>query len=147
MKWLLPPVFAVFALVLIVMIRLFATTPIIMPYPYNYTGGLFILLGIAVAVSGGLVFLHTRATIWTFGNPHNLVITGPFRYTRNPMYLGMLLFLLGVAILANIYLALIFPAVFFLMANFWYIPFEETRLRQNLGEKYADYCRQTRRWI
>ena len=78
--------------------------------------------------------------------PLRLVVTGPYRYTRNPMYLGHLIFLLGLALTLRSWAGL---ALFFIQA-IWFqrrVAQDEVRLRELFGPDYADYRRHVRRWI
>ncbi|MCE3289332.1 MAG: hypothetical protein K0R83_1344, partial [Caulobacter sp.] len=83
----------------------------------------------------------------TFDDPDVLVTGGPFRFTRNPMYLGFLLLLAGVALGLGAASPWIVPVVFWLLADRWYIPFEERAMRRTFGEAYEAYARRVRRWV
>lgn len=117
-------------------------------------GGQIIAACLAVTglVAGGLgVFSFRRAK--TTVNPlqpetvSHLVVSGIYRWTRNPMYLGMLLLLLGWALfLANI-LALIFSAGFVPLMNRLQILPEERALAVMFGSTFADYQSKARRWL
>ena len=84
-----------------------------------------------------------------FDPPRRLVVTGPYRYVRNPMYVGM-----GIAIAG---FAIVFPhgaAVFlgemaaaFALVFVFIVVYEEPMLRHLFGDDYAEYCRNVRRWI
>jgi steroid 5-alpha reductase family enzyme len=78
--------------------------------------------------------------------PQRLVSDGPYRYTRNPMYLGHLIFMAGLALTFWSWLALAI-----LVVNlFWFdrrVRGDEQRLLQLFGAPYADYCRRVKRWI
>lgn len=78
--------------------------------------------------------------------PQRLVDDGPYRYTRNPMYLGHLIFMAGLALTFWSWLALAI-----LLANLiWFhlrVRGDEQRLLQHFGAPYADYCRRVKRWI
>lgn len=78
--------------------------------------------------------------------PQRLVNDGPYRYTRNPMYLGHLIFMAGLALTFWSWLALVI-----LLANLvWFhlrVRGDEQRLLQHFGAPYADYCRRVKRWI
>ena len=76
-----------------------------------------------------------------------MVTEGPFRFSRNPMYLGMLLIILGAAVKAGFAEGFAFAFVFFLVANFWYIPFEEKNMEDMFGDTFEDYKKTVRRWI
>ncbi len=76
-----------------------------------------------------------------------LVIAGPFRFTRNPMYLGLVLLSLGIAFCAGSLPMFVVPLLVFATANWVHIPFEEAKMRRQFGTAFDDYTRRTRRWI
>jgi len=104
-------------------------------------------LGMAVLIWARVHFRRKEAEIHTFRTPQSLVTDGPFRFSRNPMYLGFTLLLLGAALYVNLWCALLVPVAFFLVATFWYIPHEERTLRSVFGSTFDDYAWKTRRWL
>lgn len=78
--------------------------------------------------------------------PVRLVMTGPYRYTRNPMYLGHLIFLLGLALALQSIAGL---ALFLIQAPWFHrrVVRDELRLRKLFGPDYSNYVRQVPRWI
>jgi protein-S-isoprenylcysteine O-methyltransferase Ste14 len=78
--------------------------------------------------------------------PQHLVSDGPYRYTRNPMYLGHLIFMAGLALAFWSWLA----AAILLVNMIWFdlrVRGDEVHLLQHFGTPYADYCRRVKRWI
>jgi len=115
----------------------------------NYLGITLVFLGFLVAVLGIREFKRVETTI----NPmqpekaSSLVRSGVFRFTRNPMYLGMLLVILGSACyLASIWSALGVLFFFAFIVRFQIIP-EERAMRNLFFEEFEEYCRNTRRWL
>ena len=84
-----------------------------------------------------------------FDPPRKLVISGPYRFVRNPMYFGMGLVLIGEAIVfPNITLLMLgLTAALFLFVTTFVIVYEEPTLRRTFGTDYEAYCRAVRRWI
>jgi protein-S-isoprenylcysteine O-methyltransferase Ste14 len=84
-----------------------------------------------------------------FDPPRKLVISGPYRYVRNPMYVGMGIAIAGFAIVfphgTNIYLSELGAA--FALVFAFIVLYEEPMLRGLFGDAYLDYCRHVRRWI
>jgi len=76
-----------------------------------------------------------------------LVTRGPFRYTRNPMYLGMIMMASGFAFYFGTIPFYAVPVLLFLLCNFSFIPFEEAKMQRQFGDQYTDYVRRVRRWI
>ena len=84
-----------------------------------------------------------------FDPPRKLVISGPYRYVRNPMYVGMGVAFIGFAIVfphgANVFLGELGAA--FALVFAFVVLYEEPTLRRMFGDDYLDYCRNVRRWI
>jgi len=76
-----------------------------------------------------------------------LVTRGPFRYTRNPMYSGLVLMALGFALYFGTVPFYVVPVMLFLLCNFSFIPFEEAKMLRQFGDQYTDYLRRVRRWV
>src|SRR6266511_4264881 len=117
------------------------------PFPYNFLGLLVIGFGMYLAFqSVRLLRLH-NTTIEPSGSPSSLVMQCPYSYSRNPIYLGVLLIVLGTAITLSSLSSFIAPLIFFLVVNTIIIPFEEKRLQKNFGIDYERYKGSVRRWI
>tara|TARA_Y100000741_G_scaffold51658_1_gene35428 strand:+ start:6468 stop:6914 length:447 start_codon:yes stop_codon:yes gene_type:complete len=148
MKKRIPPPLTAMLCVLII----FLSKSIFPSFVFSYK----LQLGIFVSTVGFLLliisiksFIDNKTTI----NPLNLkkstylVTSGVFRFSRNPMYLGMLLFLLGTAIILNIIGGLIISILFIFYMNFFQIIPEEKALQNLFGKNYRNYRKTVRRWI
>jgi protein-S-isoprenylcysteine O-methyltransferase Ste14 len=82
-----------------------------------------------------------------FGTPSSLVRGGPFRYSRNPMYLAMLLILLGAAVAWGTLSPIIFPPLFGWLLTVRFIAMEEVKMLRIFGAEYEGYRSQVRRWL
>ncbi|HUR80686.1 MAG TPA: isoprenylcysteine carboxylmethyltransferase family protein [Thermoanaerobaculia bacterium] len=115
------------------------------------------LPAIALMVVGGAIMLWCvwefawtgRGTPAPWDPPRGLVIKGLYRYVRNPMYVGMAVFLIGEAIalpqVRNSMLILL--AVLAIIVTAFVMLYEEPTLRRLFGDEYLEYCRHVRRWI
>jgi protein-S-isoprenylcysteine O-methyltransferase Ste14 len=92
-------------------------------------------------------FLVARTTIVPFSAASKLVTWGPYRFTRNPMYVSLVLAYLGVAAILSQLLALILLLLPIILVRTIVIPFEEERMREVFGEAYDQYCSRVRRWL
>lgn len=107
------------------------------------------LAGLAFDFSGLLAFFRSKTTV----NPLKperasaLVTGGVYRFTRNPMYVGMLLFLLAWGVYLDCLLAFIGPVLFVLYMNRFQIGPEERVLRQKFGAPFEDYMGRVGRWL
>jgi protein-S-isoprenylcysteine O-methyltransferase Ste14 len=87
-----------------------------------------------------------RGTPAPFDPPRRLVIQGPYRFVRNPMYIGAGLALASAALFYESWPLLGYAGVFFLTTHLFVVGYEEPTLRQTFGNEYEAYCRQVRRW-
>lgn len=105
--------------------------------------GLGVLL---ILVAAGL-FKWRKTTVNPFGEPAVVVREGVYRFSRNPMYLGMLLILFGFGVWLGNMLALLLAPGFVWVMTRWYILREEQLLESRFGEEYRISRNQVRRWI
>lgn len=110
-------------------------------------GGVILVLGLGMAQWHARLFRRIGTNINTFGEPGTLTTAGLFAHTRNPMYLGMLMALAGVAMLLGALSPWLMVLLFFVVAQGWYIPVEERAMAARFGCQYTDYCRDVRRWL
>lgn len=105
--------------------------------------------------AGGVLAVWTISDFWMKGRgtpapnapPHELVVSGPYRFTRNPMYLGALLILLGYVFWAQTWVQLVYFMLAWIGLHVMLIYFEEPNLRKRYGAAYEAYCRHTPRWL
>ena len=98
------------------------------------------------AISAGM-FKKVDTGIEPFDEATTLITRGFYRYTRNPMYLGMFLILVGVAILMGSIGALLPVVLFMLVIRYNFVAGEERFLEAAFGQKYLDYKGKVRRWV
>lgn len=109
----------------------------------------FLAVGAAVALAGAVAFRRASTTV----NPvhpertSSLVTSGIYRTTRNPMYLGLLLVLIGWGVWLAYTLSLVIVPLFVAYMNRFQIEPEERALRATFGKTFASYARATRRWL
>ncbi len=123
--------------------------------PVEIHGGASTLVGTGIAAAGAGVLLwcvtrfavEGQGTLAPIDPPTRLVGGGLYRYSRNPMYVGALLVLVGEYLLVLSSALLVYIAFWFLMVNLFVMFYEEPTLRRTFGAEYEDYCRSVRRWI
>jgi len=105
--------------------------------------------GIAIAVAGVIQFRRSHTTVnpMTPERTSALVSSGIYRYTRNPMYLGMALAYATVALMFNALWPLLLLVPVLVVIRYYVIGREERYLAQRFGQPYLDYCTRVRRWF
>jgi protein-S-isoprenylcysteine O-methyltransferase Ste14 len=144
---LLPPRLVLILLVAMVALHMLLPGPTLLLFPYTLVGAAVVALGFVVTLWGARLFARIRTNIRTWNEPGVLVTDGPFRWSRNPMYLGFVLLLFGTAILLGTTTPFIAPALFAIVADRWYIAFEERAMQAKFGAEYEAYIGRTRRWL
>ncbi|MEM6580881.1 MAG: isoprenylcysteine carboxylmethyltransferase family protein [Pseudomonadota bacterium] len=110
-------------------------------------GGIIIVIGLYLLVAANGLFVRAGTEIVPFRQVSTLVTTGVYRFSRNPMYLGMTAVLLGCAITVGVVSALLVPVLFIIIIEFRYVRQEEELLHQLFPEEFSSYCGQVRRWL
>lgn len=115
--------------------------------PWQWLGAALILAGLALAVWAAIGFRRARTTIVPREEPSALVSAGPFRFSRNPIYLANLVILSGWSLWLGtpLGLLLVWPLKVLLERRF-VLP-EERMLEDRLGQAYTGYRRRVRRWL
>ncbi len=104
-------------------------------------------VGVVLALSCVLAFAVVgKGTPAPFDPPRQLVVRGPYRFVRNPMYLGAALALGGAALFYRSWHLLAYMGSFLLVTHLFVVRYEEPTLRRTFGEEYERYCRRVRRW-
>ncbi len=147
MKHFLPPHCFLTCLTAGLVLHEFYPLLIVIPSPWNLMGVMVLLTGVGFLTIGSGRFIKVGTNLNTFIDPNTLVIDGPFRITRNPMYLGFTLVLTGTSFLLGSLSAFVGALLFYLVANYWYIPFEEARCMDIFGGDYVSYRERVRRWL
>jgi protein-S-isoprenylcysteine O-methyltransferase Ste14 len=142
-----PPILALIMIALIYISSLFIETT-----TFNYQGLLsilFLILGLACLLPSFKLFAKFKTTITPLkpSNSTALVTEGLYRYSRNPMYLGLLLITIASTIWFGTWLGITINIVFIFLINFLQIIPEEEALLEIFGEEYEEYKKNVRRWI
>lgn len=110
-------------------------------------GVVIVTVGAAVALWCIFTFASVgRGTPAPFDPPRKLVVQGPYRLVRNPMYIGAGMALVGAALFYESWPILGYTAIFFLIAHLFVSWYEEPTLRRNFGPEYEAYCHRVGRW-
>ena len=130
--------------------RILSSTGIVPPSTvgaWQIAGMLLGASGAALALACILTFVFVgRGTPAPFDPPRRLVVQGPYRVVRNPMYLGAGLALAGAALFYRSIPLLGYAGLFLLITHVFVVVYEEPTLRQTFERDYDAYCRRTGRW-
>jgi len=116
-------------------------------YPFNLIGFMPIIASLLITGNAAKTLAREKTAIGPFSEPSNLVTSGIYRYSRNPMYLGMSLVLLGLALFFGSVSAITPVFIYMLILQFLFILPEEKRLQRHFAEDYQVFCENTRRWL
>lgn len=143
----LPPLWLLAALLAVGALHWFAPLAVVALDPWRTIG--------VVVLGGGLLLLlasiyglrRARTGIRPFSPATALVEWGPFRRSRNPIYLGMVAMVSGAAMASGSLSPLLVPPLFWRLLDRRFVRREERFLRERFGDRYDDYCRRVRRWL
>lgn len=143
----LPPMYLFTALAGMVLLHFFLPVYQLIPDPWNAAGLVPLALGMALNISADRAFKKTGTTVKPFEVSTTLITSGVFRYSRNPMYLGMVMILTGVAFLLGALSPFIIIPIYAMTMDRVFIVSEEKMLDQRFGSKWKQYKANVRRWI
>ena len=117
--------------------------------------GLMLLFALGLLALGGVIYIWCVWDFAVFGRgtpapidaPKKLVVRGLYRYTRNPIYLGVLMVLLGWTVMFQGMALLIYTFCVGICFHVFVVLYEERRLGQQFGAEYHDYCKEVGRWL
>ncbi len=115
--------------------------------PWYYAGAIVLGCGVLIAVVASRQFTVVGTNIVPLTRSSSLVTNGAFALTRNPMYLGMVLALVGAALLLNAPWPWLVPCGFAALLYYRFIRHEEALMAQTFGDAYLQYKQRVRRWI
>ncbi|MGH7931665.1 MAG: methyltransferase family protein [Candidatus Binataceae bacterium] len=118
-----------------------------MVYPHQLIGTILIAAAVGLSFYSAAMFRVRKTTKNPYGEPSTFVAAAPYRFTRNPMYLGLAIILLGFAVFFGSPVMLLAPILFFIVIDRMVIPQEEETMERLFGQQYADYKKRVRRWL
>jgi protein-S-isoprenylcysteine O-methyltransferase Ste14 len=107
-----------------------------------------ICIGLYIMITNISAFIRIgKGTLAPWSPTRELIITGMYRYVRNPMISGVVIALVGEAITILSLNILIWAAIFFIVNNLWFLLYEEPDLLKKFGKEYSEYKKNVPRWI
>lgn len=114
---------------------------------FTIIGWVLLLLGACLGGWARTAFTRRNTTLYVGGKSTHLVAHGPFKYSRNPMYVSITICFCALGLITESAYYLAGAAVFFTVIAVAYVPFEEQALLGAFGQEYEDYRRRVRRWV
>ena len=143
----IPPVYLLLALIAMTGFYFFLPIYQYLYLPYTLSGIFLIVAGGGMGAIAVGAFKNAGTPVVPFTKSSAVVTTGFYKYTRNPMYLGMVIGLLGAALLFGVIGSLIPIPVFVLIIRLNFIRGEERFMEHLFGQEYLNYKSRVRRWI
>jgi protein-S-isoprenylcysteine O-methyltransferase Ste14 len=143
----IPPVYFLATLLLMAGLHVGVPGRQVVQFPYRYGGLLLVVGGIVLVLWAARLFGQAGTTIKPFQDPSALVVRGPYRLTRNPMYLGMVGVLVGIAVVLGSLSPWVSIPLFVALIDVRFIRAEEAALERMFGATYRTYKARVRRWV
>lgn len=143
----MPPTWMLIAIIAMLILNFLLPVARIVPALWNLSGLVFLASGITLNLIADRAFQRAGTTVKPYQESSNLVTGGVFQISRNPMYLGMVLVLIGIAVLLRTLSPLLIVIPFAVLINQIYIRVEERMLAEKFGARWQVYKAKTRRWL
>jgi len=143
----LPPTYFNSSIFLIILIHFIVPGKTIISFPWNLSGIIPVIIGAVLNLMADREFKINNTTVKPFEESSFLITTGVFKMSRNPMYLGMVLVLLGICIFLGSITPYIVVILFIVLINALFIKIEEKMLAETFGDSWLNYTKKARRWI
>jgi protein-S-isoprenylcysteine O-methyltransferase Ste14 len=143
----LPPTYFLGSICLILALSFLFPIAQVLHWPWRLSGVIAIAVGAWLNLAADSAFKAHDTTVKPFERSRTLATDGVFRFTRNPMYLGMVLILTGVTLLLGTLSPFLVCAVFAALLHFRFVLVEERMLAETFGPQWKAYRDRTRRWI
>jgi protein-S-isoprenylcysteine O-methyltransferase Ste14 len=147
MKQVLPPTFFIGAAVISVVVHFSLPGIVFVHYPVSLLGVIMIVIGGVLNIWADQIFKKVKTTVKPHDKPSALIVEGPFRMFRHPMYFGMLIILLGISFICGSVMSLIGPIGFWIVIRIRFIPAEEHAMFDAFGSEYGHYKRRVLAWM
>jgi len=117
------------------------------PKVLEWVGYVLVLIGLGLTISAASGLMRARTTLDPHGSVSNIVTSGPYRFSRNPIYLGFVCLLIGFPFIFRMYWGLILSPLLIVLMNMLVIQHEEAYLEKKFGDVYTGYKSRVRRWL
>jgi len=144
---LLPPTWFLLSIGLMALLWWLAPAMVHVAWPWTACGALPIAVGVGLAVVADQQFKRHGTTVMPFQESSALVTGGAFAFSRHPMYLGMAVALLGIAIALGVLTPFVVPVGFAVFVHVAFVRHEERDMAAQFGKEYLDYRKRVRCWL
>lgn len=142
-----PPVLTLIFLIVAYIAKWTIPLPIILPEFARIIGIAFVIIGFLLVSRAFSEFAKARTTLDPHGSVSNIVTSGVYRFTRNPIYLGFMSILIGFPLYSKTLWGIILAPVFIYSMNNLVIKHEEAYLEKKFGDVYINFKSRVRRWL
>ena len=142
-----PPVVALLYIVIAYFLGRFVPVPFVVPPILRTVGFALTFVGFLCGVGAFIEFRKARTTLDPHGSVKQIVTSGVYRFTRNPIYLGFMLMVIGLPLNSGLYWGLIISPFFAMTMSRLVIEREEAYLEKKFKEQYTGYRSRVRRWL
>jgi len=146
-KKMLPPSLFLIALILIIIVHLFAPFLRFNIFWLKILGCFLIIGGIGINLWADNIFKKHNTTVKPFEESRALIKEGVFHFTRNPMYLGMGTILFGISLILQSVVPFLISLAFGILMDKHFINWEEKALENKFGEQFRVYQKRVRKWL
>lgn len=142
-----PPIVALMFIVLAYFLGRFVNVPLVVPMAVRNIGFILTFIGFLLGVAAFLEFRKARTTLDPHGSAKQVVTSGIYRFTRNPIYLGFLLMVIGLPLNSGLIWGVIVAPFYIMLTDRLVIEHEEAYLQKKFKDQYTVYRSRVRRWL
>jgi protein-S-isoprenylcysteine O-methyltransferase Ste14 len=142
-----PPVVALMFIVIAYFLGRFVPLSFVAPAIVRYVGLAMTFVGFLLGIGAFIEFRKAHTTLDPHGSAKQLVTSGIYRFSRNPIYLGFLLMVIGLPLNSGLYWGIVLAPFYVLMMYRLIIQHEEAYLARKFGKTYTGYTSRVRRWL
>jgi len=143
----LPPTIVLAAIVLMLGLHFFLPVMAVISWPWRLCGIVPLGFGVVFNLWADDLFKKANTTVKPFEKSSSLIVAGPFRATRHPMYVGMTGILIGLWVLLGTLTSAAAIPLFVIVLSVFFIPAEEAMMVKQFGQEYREYKKKVRRWL
>ena len=142
-----PPILTVLHIVAAYLLAGLVPLSLTVPPILENIGFALVVVGFLFGLAAFLEFRRARTTLDPHGSVASIVTSGVYRFSRNPIYVGFLLIVIGIPLNSGTYWGAVLAPIFFLLCNKLVIEREEAYLEKKFGDVYTRYQSRVRRWF